>query len=52
LTAAAGRAPSALPAAITVAAFITWPICFTVGRSPISSATWAIAVLLALGQLG
>ena len=44
LTAAARRAPSALPAAITVAAFITWPICSTVGRSPISSATWAIAV--------
>ena len=32
LTAAESRAPSALPAAIAVAAFITWPICLMPGR--------------------
>ena len=44
LTAADRRAPSALPAAIAVAAFITIPICFMPGRSPSCSATCAIAV--------
>src|SRR5208283_2177624 len=44
LTAADRRAPSAFPAAIAVAAFMTSPICFMVGRSPRVSATSAIAV--------
>lgn len=44
MTAADKRAPSAFPAAITVAAFITRPICFMLGRCPSSSATSAMAV--------
>ena len=44
LTVADRRAPSAFPAAIAVAAFITCPICRMLGRSPMPSTTRAIAV--------
>ncbi|GAB4945954.1 hypothetical protein MAHJHV47_46540 [Mycobacterium avium subsp. hominissuis] len=38
--------------AIAVAAFITMPICFMDGRSPIASATWAIGERPSMKQMG